>query len=83
MQFTTAEQVEAVARAFPDRIAVEMVGGQSYTYRQLVERMERIAAALGDVPAGRNGRMVAAVEKIIPTIPTSLSSRTSCAYAVR
>ncbi|HWX28461.1 MAG TPA: class I adenylate-forming enzyme family protein [Steroidobacteraceae bacterium] len=59
MRFTVAEQVEAVARAFPDRVVVEMVGGRSYTYRQLIDRMERLAAALGDVPSGRNGPMVA------------------------
>ena len=59
MRFTIAEQVEAAARAFPDRIAVEMVGGGVFTYRQLIDRMERLAAALGEVPTGRNGPMVA------------------------
>jgi acyl-CoA synthetase (AMP-forming)/AMP-acid ligase II len=59
VHFTIAEQVEATARAFPDRVAVEMVGAGSYTYRQLIDRMERLAAALGEVPPGRNGPMVA------------------------
>jgi len=59
MHFTVAEQVEAAARAFPDRIAVEIVGGDAFTYRQLIDRMERLAAALGAVPPGRNGPMVA------------------------
>lgn len=59
MQFTIAEQLEVIASAFPDRIAVEMVGGKSYTYRQLVARMHALAAALGEVPPGRNGPMVA------------------------
>jgi acyl-CoA synthetase (AMP-forming)/AMP-acid ligase II len=59
MRFTIAEQLEAVALAFPDRVAVEMVGGRSYTYRQLIERMEQLAAALGEVQSGRNGTMVA------------------------
>lgn len=59
MRFSIAEQLEVVARAFPDRVAVEMVGAGSYTYRQLIERMEQLAAAIGEVPSGRNGRMVA------------------------
>lgn len=59
MQLTIAEQLEVIAGAFPDRIAVEMVGGGSYTYRQLVARMHALAAALGEVPPGRNGPMVA------------------------
>jgi acyl-CoA synthetase (AMP-forming)/AMP-acid ligase II len=59
MRFTIAEQVEAVARAFPERVAVQTVSGTTYTYRQLIDRMEKLAAALGPIPAGRNGRMVA------------------------
>jgi acyl-CoA synthetase (AMP-forming)/AMP-acid ligase II len=59
MKFTIAEQLEVVAGAFPDRIAIEIVGGRSYTYRELVARMNALAAALGEVPPGRNGRMVA------------------------
>jgi acyl-CoA synthetase (AMP-forming)/AMP-acid ligase II len=59
MQFTIAEQLEVVAGAFPDRVAVEIVGGRSYTYRELVGRMHALAAALGEVLPGRNGRMVA------------------------
>jgi len=59
MRFTIAEQLEAVAHAFPDRVAVEMVGARSYTYRQLIDRMEQLALALGEVPSGRNGAMVA------------------------
>jgi acyl-CoA synthetase (AMP-forming)/AMP-acid ligase II len=59
MQFTIAEQLEVIAGAFPDRIAVELVGGKSYTYRQLVARMHALAGALGDVSPGRNGQMVA------------------------
>jgi acyl-CoA synthetase (AMP-forming)/AMP-acid ligase II len=59
MRFTIAEQVEAVARAFPNRVAVEMVGGKSYTYQQLIDRMRKLAAGLGELTPGRNGPMVA------------------------
>ena len=44
---------------FPTGSPWRSIGGDAFTYRQLIDRMERLAAALGAVPPGRNGPMVA------------------------
>ena len=59
MRLSIAECVAAQALAHPDRIALEVLGGEALTYGEAWRRVVGVAEMLAGAPTGRHGAMVA------------------------
>lgn len=59
MRLTIADLIGLNARSFPNRVAAEVIDGESATYAQLWQQARQLANAIGSIPAGPNGPMVA------------------------
>lgn len=59
MRFTIAQQLFINATAYPNRIAIDMIDGESITYGELMQRSIALARDIGPVPDGPNGPMLA------------------------
>lgn len=78
MRLTIAECIALRCRAFPERPAIEMVGGQAMTYGEAWRRIAGLAGVLATCAGGRHGRMAAL---LLPNGPDAALAIAACQLA--
>jgi fatty-acyl-CoA synthase len=81
LQHSVVDQVRRNARSFPDRVAIEEIGGATLTYAQVWRRVVAMADALAEVRPGEGTARLRIVLILVPNSADAIITQFGCQLA--